>query len=214
MPKKTRAKSNPQSLKQSDANFSEPFFSKPSDFFRVADPGDPRTAMEQSESGDADVVPIYEVANALGRIVAWMLEGDSLRRVGLRAQIFAAKLRPDLTDGVSMAELGRRAKITPAAVRKITATFESEVYPYRGLNDKSVETRAKMAAAKGVPRACVLDHIALINKMCAWHAHATKHRLPVLRDRQQLVNDFAPVLKMLRDMAPGKESIGVFSQHR
>lgn len=107
----------------------------------------PRDFLEQDEERDnAAERPIdhNDMAFAIGRMLAWMLEARSIVAVGNRVHIAAHKLRPDLVKGMSLDGIAKKSGQRRSAAHKLSKEFE-QIFGIHGIHDRSEEARKKYA---------------------------------------------------------------------
>ena len=92
-----------------------------------------------------------ELKTAVGRILAWYLEGEKLSQVGLRVLTSVHKLRADLVGGISFAEIGRQAGFGRSAIHNLSLSFEATFPTGKMRLDRSA--RARRAYARSHHRA-------------------------------------------------------------
>lgn len=112
--------------------------------FETVDYSDPRKLLEESEEGPA--TDHAELATAVGRLVAWLLEGGNLGLIGFRAYVVAHKLRPDLINGMSLDCIARKLGHGRSSAHKLSKDL-TEVFQIRGINDRSEAARQKYREA-------------------------------------------------------------------
>ena len=107
----------------------------------------PLTLLEASEiAGDTEKL-LNEAARQpiakeerLQRIVAWIVEADSLVGIGIRARVAATKLRVNELDGTTLEELATQCGYRRTAVCNIGQDFSAN-FGARGLHDRTDEVR-------------------------------------------------------------------------
>ncbi len=162
----------------------------------------------------AEIVPEpthEELAFALGRLLCWMLDGGSLAKIGQRVEIVAAKLRPDLIEGKTLAEIARRRGHGRTQAAKLGRKF-SRTFGIRGINDKTSKTTSALlreAWRRAHPharrRSKAGHHLNLINKFCEWRAMAEiSGVLPNDEPaKQRMRREFEPIARFLGGLEEG-----------
>jgi hypothetical protein len=114
---------------------------------QMTDGRDPASELEAKEEG-ADR-PIEDYSAAVGRVLSWFLEGQTLAQIGLRVLVATHKLRPDLIGGMSFQEIAGFAGFGRSAAHNLSEDFE-KCFPVRGIHDRSTlaRTRYRDAAKK------------------------------------------------------------------
>jgi hypothetical protein len=179
---------------------------------------DPRSMLEASESDRPDMIDKAEVAAALGRILAWILDANSLKHIGARVKITAAKLRPDLINGQTLESIGREIGTGRTRIRNQLRDFE-DIFGIRGINDRpDAARRAVSRSRRNSSRAITYisnyrrsnSHVCFVNRFSAWRRSYGTRPLSDL-ERQQFAADFREVIEFLDTIGlthpPGKESI-------
>ena len=109
----------------------------------------PLTLLEASEVADDTEKLLNEAARQLiekeerlQRIVAWIVEANSLVGIGVRARVAASKLRVNELDGSTLEDIARECGWRRTAVCNIGQDFTGN-FGDRGLHDRSLEVREK-----------------------------------------------------------------------
>lgn len=169
----------------------------------------PRSRLE-----NAEIIPEpthEELAFALGRLLAWILDGRTLVKIGQRAQIVAAKIRPDMIDGATLAEIAGRRGNGRSQAAKLGRSF-TRTFGIRGLNDRTTPaTSASLRAAwrRAHPHArrrSKGDHyLKVINKFCEWKAAAEISGVLPRTDyeKQRMKREFDPIARFLAALDEG-----------
>jgi len=92
---------------------------------------------------DAERIPESrheELAHALGRLLAWLLEGKKLPAIGFRVMILAYKIRPDLIGGATLDQIASMRGYGRSAAHNLSRQLE-QTFGARGINDRSVSVR-------------------------------------------------------------------------
>jgi len=76
----------------------------------------------------------------MGRLLAWILEGNSYSSIGYRAMILAYQIRPELIGGKTLAEIGKPLGYGRSASHKLSKELE-QVFSIRSINSKSDPAR-------------------------------------------------------------------------
>lgn len=106
----------------------------------LVDRNDPRSVLEEAE--ETTEPNHHEMAFALGRLLAWMLDGKTFSSVGFRAYILAHKIRPDLINGMTLDDISKHMGHGRSSGHKLSKELEM-TFRIRGLNDRSQAARLK-----------------------------------------------------------------------
>jgi len=92
---------------------------------QLTDGHDPASDLEEKE----EVVerPAETHAAAVGRLIAWMLQGESLAQIGTRALVATHCLRPDLIGHMSVREISAIAGFAKSTAGRLCKDFEQTV---------------------------------------------------------------------------------------
>lgn len=107
----------------------------------------PRDFLEEDEEQQTHAdsgISQEDMAFAIGRMLAWMVEGRSLASVGNRVFIVAHKIRPDIINGMSLDGIARMSGQGRSAAHKLSKEFE-QIFQVHGIHDRSAEARKKYA---------------------------------------------------------------------
>lgn len=113
------------------------------------EPRNPRSLLEEEEDEmrqEAHGVDHTEMAFAIGRMLAWLLEGKSLAAVGNRVFVVAHKIRPDIINGMSLDGIAKMSGQGRSAAHKLSKEFEA-IFGVHGIHDRSAEARKKYSEA-------------------------------------------------------------------
>jgi hypothetical protein len=164
---------------------------------------DPAEIMENAE---AIPEPSHsELAQALGRIIVWLLDGGSVQRIGERVLILAYKIRPDLVGGATLRQLAKHRGVKKSWLNKISRQF-TRVFGMRSLNGhasagaiKSTRPHAERARSHGVAE----SHLVLVNRFCEWRAFMDEGVGAVPKDLAQasrMLADLGPIQRFIAEL--------------
>jgi hypothetical protein len=105
----------------------------------MSDGRTPASELEAKE--EAKDRPAEDYSAAVGRVLSWFLEGQSLAQIGLRVLVATHKLRPDLIGGISFQQISQMAGFGRSAAHNLSTEFERN-FPVRGIHDRSTLARA------------------------------------------------------------------------
>jgi len=91
----------------------------------LLDERDPASDLEAKE--EAVDRPVEAQAAAIGRVIAWLLQGQTLPAIGTRAIVASRVLRPDLVGHPSLRELSVMARIGKSTAGRLCKDFEKTV---------------------------------------------------------------------------------------
>ena len=114
----------------------------------MSDGHDPASDLEEKEA-TVDR-PIEDYSAAVGRVLAWFVEGTNLAQIGLRVLVATHKLRPDLIGGMAFEEISAMAGFGRSAAHNLSDDFE-KTFPVRGIHDRSTLARAHYRDARRKP---------------------------------------------------------------
>ncbi len=89
-----------------------------------------------------------DLLSAIGRLLAWYLEGEKLSQIGLRTLVSIHKLKCDLIGGISFQEIAEQAGYGRSAAHNLSASFEATFPTGRGRLDRSSIARNHYAYAR------------------------------------------------------------------
>ena len=176
----------------------------------------PRDVLESQETPDVH----DELAAAFGRLLAWLFQARtwekrnghkcrSVEHVGFRAFVLAYKIRPDLIDGMTFAEigelLGQGRSHAHNLSQELTLTFG-----IRGRNEQLTEAKKRRQKewARTHPNAQREDltsaHLPLVNRFAQWQATLERAGIDITdpKNAERLRKDFAPLLRFAQRIAP------------
>ena len=120
----------------------------------IADGHDPASDLEEREErehGQTVDRPAEDYAAAIGRVLAFFLEGQTLGQIGMRVLVAVHKLRPDLIGGMSFQEIAAQAGQGRSAAHNLSEEFE-QYFPIRGRLDRSELARLRYRRSHGHDR--------------------------------------------------------------
>lgn len=164
----------------------------------VPDYQTPASALEESETPDIH----DELAAAFGRVLTWLLRAKTVEHVGFRAYVLAYKLRPDLINGMTFAEIGALMGQGRSHAHNLSAEL-TLTFGLRARNEQTEESKKKHQArwAKNNPHANREDltaaHLPLVNRFAQWQASLERAGIDPTEPAQaaRLRRDFEPLLR-------------------
>jgi hypothetical protein len=182
----------------------------------------PRDILESQEAPDIH----DDLAAAFGRILSWLFQARtwekrngrkcrSVEHVGFRAFVLAYKIRPDLIDGMTFAEigelLGQGRSHAHNLSQELTLTFG-----IRGRNEQVTEAKKRRQRewARTHPTSQREDltsaHLPLVNRFAQWQATLERAGMDVTDPQHaaRLRKDFAPLLRFAQRIAPSTQATG------
>lgn len=162
---------------------------------------DPASLLEQAEQVPE---PSHaELAHALGRILAWLLDGDTLRCIGERVIVMAYKVRPDMIEGATIREIARKRRIKKSYIAKLAKQF-TRVFGIRGLNDHAVSRVRPNAPRFGNGGGSVPDTLlGVVNRFNEWRSFMDEHDGAVprsLEQRRAMLADVEPLARFIAEL--------------
>ncbi len=168
----------------------------------------PRDILEEAEH--IPEATHEELGHTLGRLFVWILDGQTLVKMGERFLIVVYKVRPDLTGGVTLAQIASAGarhdrRNWRSYVNKLQRQF-TRTFAFRGINDHARHPKdwgplgdGKAARSHGV----VDSHLKLVNRFSEWRAFHDEGQGSVPhspRARQVLRKDFEPIARYLAEL--------------
>jgi hypothetical protein len=111
----------------------------------IFDEHDPASDLEEREEREHEKAvdrPVEDYSAALGRLLAWLLEGPTTAGIGLRTLVAVHKVRPDLIGGLSFEEISAMAGFGRSAAHNLSEDFERTFPGIHGRFDRSETARA------------------------------------------------------------------------
>ena len=120
--------------------------------FLLDEHDDPASALEAKEEAvEVSDRTSEDFSAAIGRLLAWYLEGGTLAMIALRVLVSVHKLRPDLIGGMSFQEIAGKAGQGRSAAHNLSEEFE-QYFPIRGRLDRSELARLRYRRSHGPDR--------------------------------------------------------------
>lgn len=143
-----------------------------------------------------------ELAHALGRILAWQLEGRTLAAIGERVMVVAYKLRPDLIRGATIRQIASMRRVKKSFIHKLCTQF-TRIFAVRGCNSH-VYLRAKRGPSFRVGGGVTPESLgAVVNRFAEWRAYMDEHGGAIsdnARARELMRRDLAPISQFLAEL--------------
>jgi hypothetical protein len=119
----------------------------------LLDEHDPASDLEaKEEKVEASDRTSADYSAAVGRLLAWFLEGQNLAQIGLRVLVCIHKLRPDLIGGMSFQEISAQAGHGRSAAHNLSEDFE-RTFPIGQMRlDRSDLARLRYKRSHGYDR--------------------------------------------------------------